>query len=94
MDAAVLALTSARIFEHILDRCIQIRSRNFEIFQPNQYAALAACVQAFLHGSIGVRLPCTKVWAHALLDDPVTATSYVSSQTQEQLATKIPGLLS
>jgi hypothetical protein len=74
MDATVPALTSICIFEHVLDRCIQIRSRNFEIFQPNQHAALAACVQAFLNGSIGVRLPCTKVWAHALLDNPTTAS--------------------
>jgi hypothetical protein len=72
LDAAIPARTSARIFEVILDRCIQIRSSNFEIFEPNQYAAPAACIQTFLNGAVGVRLPSPEQWAQAYLDDPAT----------------------
>ncbi len=73
LDAAFPALTLERIFEHILDRCIQIRSSNFEIFKPNQYAAPAACIQTFLNGAIGVRLLTNKQWVQAYLDYPDTA---------------------
>jgi hypothetical protein len=56
MDAAIPAISSARIFEQVLDRCLQIRSRNFEICEPNQYAAPAAYAKIYLHGTIGVRM--------------------------------------
>jgi hypothetical protein len=35
LDAAIPACTPALIFELVLDRCIQIRSSNFKIFEPN-----------------------------------------------------------
>ncbi len=73
LDATVPALTLARIFEIILDRCIQIRRSNFEIFEPNQYAAPAACIQTFLNGAVGVRLPLPDQWTQAYLDDAETA---------------------
>jgi hypothetical protein len=73
MDAAVPALTSMHAFEHILEFCLKIWSPNFEIFQPNQCAVPAACVQAFLHGSTGLGLPCPKQWVNAYHDDPKTA---------------------
>ncbi len=63
MDASVLALTSVHVFKHILECCLKTWSLNFENFQLNQYAAPAACVQAFLNGSIGVHLPVPKQWA-------------------------------
>jgi hypothetical protein len=74
LDAAVPALTSARVFEHILKCCLHIWSRNFKIFQPNKYAAPAACIQAFLNGAIGVRLPNCEQWSVAYQDDPQIAT--------------------
>ncbi len=73
MDAAIPGLTSARIFEIIFDWCIQIRRSNFKIIEPNQYAAPAACVQTFLNGAVGVRLPSPDQWAQAYLDDAKTA---------------------
>ncbi len=73
LDAAIPARTSALIFELVLDRCIQICSSNFDIFEPNQYAALAACIQTFLNGTIGVRLPSPDQWVQAYLDNPETA---------------------
>ena len=73
LDAAILTRTSARIFEVLLDRCIQIRSSNFEIFEPTQFAAPAACIQTFLNGAVGVRLPSSEQWAQAYLDDPETS---------------------
>ncbi len=74
MYAAVPALTSACMFEHILERCLKIWSLNIKILQPNQYAAPAICVQAFLNGSIRVCLPGPKQWADAYYNDPETAT--------------------
>jgi hypothetical protein len=73
MDAAVLALTSARMLEHILEHCLHIWSLNFKIFQPNQYAVPAAFIQVLLNGSIGVRLPSPKWWADAYYNSPETA---------------------
>jgi len=52
---------------------IQIRSSNFENFEPTQFSAPAACIQTFLNGAIGVRLPSPEQWAQAYLDDPVTS---------------------
>jgi hypothetical protein len=73
LDAAIPALTSARIIEHVLDRCIQIRRSNFKVFEPNQYAAPAACIQTFLNRAIGVCLPSPDQWAQAYLEDTKTA---------------------
>jgi hypothetical protein len=39
---------------------------NFEIFQPNQFAAPAAHIQAFVNGAIGTRLPDQAQWICAL----------------------------
>ncbi len=50
LDTAIPALTLARIFELVLDQCIQICCSNFNFFEPKQYAAPAACIQ---HSSIG-----------------------------------------
>jgi hypothetical protein len=70
MDAAIPGRTSARLFEQIYDRCVQIRCSNFEIYEPNQLAAPAAHVQTFLNGAIGVRLPIREQWVRAYRDDP------------------------
>ena len=72
LDAVIPARTSARIFEVLLDRCIQISSSNFEFFEPNQFAAPAVCIQTLLNGAVGVRLPSPDQWAQAYLDDPET----------------------
>jgi hypothetical protein len=72
LDAAVSALTSAQIFDAILDRCIQIHQRNFDIFEANQYAAPAACIQTFLSRAVGIRLPLPDQWAKAYLNDAET----------------------
>ena len=56
-DAGIPALMSVSVFAKVLDRLILIRSHNFDIIQPHQIAAPAACVQAFLNGAVGVRLP-------------------------------------
>jgi len=73
LDAAILARTSVGIFEVLLNRCIQIGSSNFEIFEPTQFAAPAACIQTFLNGAVGVCLPSPEQWAQAYLDDPETS---------------------
>jgi hypothetical protein len=53
LDAGILAHTSAWIFDHVLDRLCHIRDSNAEIFEPNQYAAPAAHIQAFINGVVG-----------------------------------------
>ena len=76
LDAAVPGLTSAHIFHHVHERCIHIRSKNFEIFEPNQFAAPAAyaptfpCVHTFLNRAIGTRIPDKDSWVKAYTNDP------------------------
>jgi hypothetical protein len=38
-------------------------------FQPDHFAALAACVQAFLNGAVDICLPTCKSWIKAYSDD-------------------------
>jgi hypothetical protein len=42
---------------------------NSEIFSPNQFAAPAATIQAFVNGAIGVRLPSQERWIQACSND-------------------------
>ncbi len=88
LDATVPALTSAQIFEAILDRCIHICQKNFDIFEPNQYTAPAACVQAFLNGAVGVRLLSHEQWVKAYLDDIETAAIVAFVQNPGTVTTK------
>ncbi len=83
LDAAVPSMTSARIFKQIYDQCIHIQSCNFEIFEPNQYAAPAACVQAFLNGMVGgTHLPDHNSWVKAYTEGPKLSAvvSFVKNQ--------------
>jgi hypothetical protein len=70
LDAGIPALASAKIFEQVHEQCIHICSCNFEMHEPNQYTAPAACVQTFLNGAIGTRLPDCKCWIQAYQEDP------------------------
>ncbi len=72
--AAVPGWTSACVFEKILKRCHQICASNCNIFSPRQYAAPAACAQAFLNGAIGIRLPDRTQWIKAYHDDPTMSS--------------------
>jgi hypothetical protein len=56
LDAGILAMTSLWIIDSLHDRLCQISNSNFEIFQPNQFAAPAAHVQAFVNGAISMSL--------------------------------------
>jgi hypothetical protein len=62
MDAGIPAKTSSQIFDDVLSRLLQIRNSNCEIFSPNQFAAPAACAQAYLNGAVNVCLPCHNQW--------------------------------
>jgi len=70
MDAAIPGRTSARVFEQIVERCHCIHDANCKLFEPRQYAAPAACAQAFLNGAIGVRLPDAAQWVDTYRNDP------------------------
>jgi hypothetical protein len=65
LDAGIPLLTSAWIFDPILERLISIRDSNMEIYQPNQYVAPAATIQAFLGGAIATKLPTHNRWIQA-----------------------------
>ncbi len=67
---SVPSMTSACIFAKIHNRCVHIRSCNFEIFKPNQYTVPAACVQAFLNGGVGMLLLDHNSWIKAYKEDP------------------------
>jgi hypothetical protein len=56
-DAGIMAMTSLWILDSLHDRLCQIRDLNFEIFQPNQFAAPAAHIEAFVNGAISTRFP-------------------------------------
>jgi hypothetical protein len=69
MDGAVPGCMSVWIFDHILDKLIDIRNANCEIFDPARHAAPAAAIQAFVNGAIGTRLPSDDVWKEAYFSD-------------------------
>ena len=70
LDAGVPSLTSGWVFDHILERLIAIRDSNMEIHQPNQIAAPAATIQAFLGGATSTALPTRDRWIQAYDNDP------------------------
>jgi hypothetical protein len=57
LDAAVPARTSTWLFEQVHAHLTFIRDSNCEIFSPNQFAAPAATIQAFVNGAISSCLP-------------------------------------
>ncbi|KAL3786998.1 hypothetical protein HJC23_005509 [Cyclotella cryptica] len=61
--------TSAWVFDQILDRLIEIRNANCEVFDPSRHAAPTAAIQAFVNGAIGARLPSNDRWAEAYAND-------------------------
>jgi hypothetical protein len=69
MDAAMPSRTSAWLLEQAHSHLSYIRDANSEIFLPNQFAAPAATIQAFVNGAIGVRLPSRERWIQAYSND-------------------------
>ena len=70
LDAAIPARTSAWLFEQVHAHLTFLRDSNCEIFSPNQFAAPAATIQAFVNGAIGARLPSHAQWVEAYAADP------------------------
>jgi hypothetical protein len=66
LNAGIPAMTSLWILDSLHDRLCQIRDSNFEILQPNQFAAPAAHIQAFVNGAISTRFPKHAQWVCAL----------------------------
>jgi len=69
LDAGIPSLTSAWVFDHVLERLISICNSTSEIFEPNQFAAPAATIQAFFSGAIGTMLPSCAHWIQAYDSD-------------------------
>jgi hypothetical protein len=57
LDASIPSLTSAWVFDHILEQLVLICDATMEIFEPNQFTAPAPTIQAFLGGGVGTGLP-------------------------------------
>jgi hypothetical protein len=70
LDAAVPGHTSEWIFDQVHAHLTFIRDSNCKIFRPNQFAAPAATIQAFVNGAIGARLPSYNRWVEAYAADP------------------------
>ena len=69
LDAAVPGRTSEWLFDQVHAHLTFIRDSNCEIFRPNQFAAPAATIQAFVNGAIGARLPSHTRWVEAYAAD-------------------------
>jgi hypothetical protein len=65
VDTVMPAHTSAWLFEQVHAHLMYLRDSNWEIFSPNQFAAPAANIQAFVNGAIGIWLPLHEKWVHA-----------------------------
>jgi hypothetical protein len=74
LDGGIPALTSTWIFDHILDHLLLICDSNMEIFPPNQFAAPAAHIQAFVNGVVATCLPDQDRWIQAIVSDPELST--------------------
>jgi hypothetical protein len=49
---------------------IFLRDLNCKIFTPNKWAAPAACIQSFVNGALGTRLPSCQQWIDSYKNDP------------------------
>jgi hypothetical protein len=65
MDAAMPGRTLAWLLEQAHLHLSYVCDANSEIFLPNQFAAPAATIQAFVNGAIGVCLPSRERWIQA-----------------------------
>ncbi len=65
LDAGIPSLTSPWVFDHVLECLLSIRDSTSEIFEPNQFAAPAATIQAFLGGAVSTTLPSCVRWIQA-----------------------------
>ena len=70
LDAAVPSRTSEWLFDQVHAHLTFICDSNCEIFLPNQFAAPAATIQAFVNGAIGALLPSHNRWVEAYAADP------------------------
>jgi hypothetical protein len=69
LDAAMPACTSAWLLKQVHSHLLYLCDTNSEIFLPNQFAAPAATIQAFVNGVIRVCLPSRERWIQAYSDD-------------------------
>jgi hypothetical protein len=66
--------TSAWLFKQVHAYLVYLQDTNTELFLPNQFAALAATIQAFVNGAIGTQLPSQEQWIRAYSDDQEMST--------------------
>jgi hypothetical protein len=69
VNAVMPALTFAWLFEQVHAHLVYLCDSNCKIFSPNQFAAPAATIQAFVNGAIGVWLPLHEKWVQAYSDN-------------------------
>jgi hypothetical protein len=89
LDAGIPSLMSVWVFDHMLECLLSIRNSTLEIFEPNQFAAPAATIQAFLGSAVSTTLPSCARWIQAydsdkdlcLIRSIVTNSSLLSNKT-------------
>jgi hypothetical protein len=69
VGALMPARTSTWLLEQVHAHLVYLTDSNCKIFSPNQFAAPAATIQAFVNGAIGVRLPLHEKCVQAYSDD-------------------------
>ncbi len=68
------ACTSKWLFKQVHEYLVYLRDANSELFFPNQFAVLAATIQAFVNGTIGTHLPSRDWWIKAYSNDKEMST--------------------
>jgi hypothetical protein len=66
--------TSAWLFEQVHAYLVYLQDANTELFLPNQFAAPAATIQAFVNGATGTWLPSWDRWIRAYSNDQEMST--------------------
>lgn len=75
LDAGIPALTSAWVFEHVLERLLHIREANTEFYdpsptdEPHTDSVPTTLIHAFVNGTVTTRLPSRDRWRAATLED-------------------------
>ncbi len=77
MGTAMPAGTSAWLLKQAHSYLTYLQHAYSKVFLPNQFAASAAMIQAFVNGAIGVRLPSKEWWIQAYSDDMEMSTIHV-----------------
>jgi hypothetical protein len=87
LEHGIPAHTSAWLFDQVVDKLIEIHNANYKVFNPVNYTAPAAVVQAFISFAMGTHLPSIDFWKAAYTSNP-EMTMIMRIINKPSLATK------